>query len=158
MAQVGKVWIDNSFMKKIQERYPDPPLILFISNNEHAKLPWTEAEQSQRYVDKYGAGKSGEFKRKVIADGWIERFGAMLESMRPSLSNKTWQKNARFVGYEAFPPVHFGRWGGWKEYSLTRRIGSIPSPWSGTAGRHRTTCTTGWGSPITQSGARRSRR
>lgn len=131
--EVGKVWIDNTFMRKIQEWYPDPPLVLFISNNEHAKQQWTEAEQSKRYLDKYGVGKSGEFKRKVIADGWIERYGAMLESMRASLTSTTWQKNARFVGYEAFPPVHFGRWGGWKEYSLTTKDRLDPQPlvWDG---------------------------
>ncbi len=131
--EAGKIWTDNSFLKKIQEWYPDPPLVLFISNNEHSKQQWSEAEQSKRYLDKFGPGKSGEFKRKVIADGWIERYGAMLDAMRAGLTSKTWQKNARFVGYEAYPPVHFGRWGGWKEYSLTipNRLDPQPLVWDG---------------------------
>jgi hypothetical protein len=131
--ELGKIWLDTTLMRKLQEWYPDPPLVLFISNNEHAKQQWSEAEQSKRYLDKFGPGKSGEFKRKVIADGWIERYGAMLESMRASLTSKTWRKNVRFVGYEAFPPVHFGRWGGWKEYSLTTKDRLDPQPlvWDG---------------------------
>jgi hypothetical protein len=131
--ECGKIWTDNSFMKKLQEWYPDPPLVMFISNNEHAKQQWSEAEQSQRYLDKFGKGKSGEFKRKVIADGWIERYGAMLDAMRAGLKNDTWRKNARFIGYEAYPPVHFGRWGGWKEYSLTtpNRLDPQPLVWDG---------------------------
>ena len=60
-------------MKMIQQWYPDPPPILCISNNQYAKQQWTEAEQSKRYLDKYGPGKSNEFKRCVIGDGWLER-------------------------------------------------------------------------------------
>jgi len=116
--QVGRSWSDNLLMKRIQEWYPDPPLVVLISNNEHGKLPWTEAEQSQRYLDKYGKGRSDDFKRKVIGDGWIERYRALQESMREGLVNENWRKRVKFIGYEAFPPVHFGRWSGWKDYSL----------------------------------------
>lgn len=131
--EVGKLWTDNSFLRKIQEWYPDPPLVLFISNNEHAKQQWSEVEQSKRYLDKYGPGKSGEFKRKVVGDGWIERYGAMLDAMRAGLVSESWRKNARFLGYEAYPPVHLGRWGGWKEYSLAipGRLDPQPAVWDG---------------------------
>jgi hypothetical protein len=131
--ECGMIWTANTFMRKLQEWYPDPPLVLFISNNEHSKQQWSEVEQSQRYLDKFGKGKSGEFKRQVVADGWIERYGAMLHAMRTGLVNDTWRKNARFIGYEAYPPVHFGRWGGWKEYSLTTtgRLDPQPLVWDG---------------------------
>jgi hypothetical protein len=131
--EVGRVWTDNAFMKKFQEWYPDPPLVVFISNNEHAKLPWTEVETSKRYMDKYGKGKPDEFKRKVVSDGWIERYRAMLESMRAGLTSENWRKHVKFVGYEAFPPVHFGRWSGWKDYSLytTGRLDPQPLSWDG---------------------------
>ena len=53
--------------------------------------------------------------------------------MRAGLVSKTWQKNVRFIGYEAYPPVHFGRWGGWKEYSSTLpgRLDPQPVVWDG---------------------------
>jgi len=38
--------------------------------------------------------------------------------MREALVSDTWKKNVRFVGYGAFGPSHFGRWSGWKDYSL----------------------------------------
>jgi hypothetical protein len=131
--QLGRTWTDNSFLKQIQEWYPDPPLVLLISNNEHAKLPWNEVETSKRYVDKYGKGKPNDFKRKVVSDGWVERYKALLDSMRAGLANEQWKKAARFVGYEAFPPVHFGRWGGWKEYSVYTpgRLDPQPVVWDG---------------------------
>ncbi len=131
--QVGKVWTDNTFMKRIQEWYPNPPLVILISNNEHAKLPWSEVEQSKRYLDKYGKGKPNDFKRKVVSDGWIERYQALLDSMREGLASEHWRKHVKFIGYEAYPPVHFGRWGGWMEYSLyvPGRLDPQPLVWDG---------------------------
>jgi hypothetical protein len=121
--EVGRRWTDGEFLRRIQGWYPDPPLVLLVSNNEHAKLPWTEVEQSRRYLDKYGRGRPDDFKRKVVGDGWIERYRAMLDGMRAGLASEHWRKHVKFIGYEAFPPSHFGRWGGWKEY------------WGGSSGR-----------------------
>jgi hypothetical protein len=116
--EAGRSWTDNTLMKRIQEWYPDPPLVVLISNNEHAKLAWNEVEKSPRYLEKYGPGKSDDFKRKVVGDGWTERYRALQEAMRAGLVSEHWRKHVKFVGYEAFPPVHYGRWAGWKEYSL----------------------------------------
>jgi hypothetical protein len=131
--EVGRRWTDNSLMKRIQEWYPDPPLVLLISNNEHGKLTWSEVEQSPRYLAKYGRGRPDDFKRKVVGDGWIERYGALMQGMRAGLVSQPWKKNVRFLGYEAFPPAHFGRWSGWKEYSLVTAGRLDPSPlyWDG---------------------------
>jgi hypothetical protein len=76
---------------------------------------------------------NNRFKRKVIGDGWLERYGALLESMRAGLASEQWRKKVKFVGYEAFPPVHFGRWAGWKEYSLSTpgRLDPFPLCWDG---------------------------
>ena len=131
--EVGRRWTDNSLFKSLQEWYPEPPLVLLISNNEHSKLTWSEVEQSRRYLDQYGRSRPDDFKRKVVGDGWIERYGAMLESMRSGLASPAWKKHARFIGYEAFPPAHFGRWSGWKEYSLCTpgRLDPFPLCWDG---------------------------
>jgi hypothetical protein len=127
--QVGRSWTDNAFFKKMQEWYPDPPLVLLISNNEHAKLQWNEVDSDQRYLEKYGKGRPDDFKRKVVSDGWIERYGALIESMKAGLASEHWRKHVKFVGYEAFPPVHFGRWATWKEYSLVTPGRLDPQPY-----------------------------
>jgi hypothetical protein len=112
-------YVDTPAMKQVQKLYPDPPLVLFVSNNEAPDLRWHQVESlSQRYLDRYGKGRDDEFKRKVVAEGWMERYPVMFRAMREALVSDAWKKNVRFVGYGAFGPSHFGRWAGWKEYSL----------------------------------------
>jgi len=119
----AEVYVDTPAMKRVQELYPDPPLVLFVSNNEPPDLRWSKhgplEEISQRYLQRYGKGKSDKFKREVVAKGWIERYRVMFAAMRAALENGTWRKKTRFVGYGAFGPSHFGRWDGWKVYALT---------------------------------------
>lgn len=131
--EVGASWTNTAAMKQLQQLYPDPPLVIFLSNNEHGKLVWTKVEQSKRYLDRYGEEKDPEFKRKVVADGWIERYRALQEGLRDGLVSKSWKDRAIFVGYEAFGPAHFGRWGGWGAYALNTagRIAPDPLMWDG---------------------------
>ena len=142
--EVGRRWTANAFMKRLQGWYPDPPLVLLISNNEHAKLSWTEVEQSRRYLDKYGRGRSDDFKRKVVGDGWIERYQALLESMRAGLESAP---GRRTPGLSATRPSHrctsdAGRAG--RNIRWSSPAGWIRRFCAGREVRLRTTCTTGW--------------
>ncbi len=132
-SDAGRRWTTSPMMKKLQEWYPDPPLVLFISNNEHPKLSWTKVEEEQRYLALYGRGQSDNFKRRMVGEAWIERYRIMQQGMRDGLSNPKWRVNARFIGYDAFGPSHMGRWPGWMDYSLYRpgRIDPNPSAWDG---------------------------
>ena len=136
--EVGSSWTNNRGLLDLQTWYPDPPLVILISNNEHAKLWWWDAEQSKRFMDLYGKGRDDNFKRKVIADGWIERYRALQKSMRESLDSPTWRKNALFMGYEASGPPHFGREMSpetWQQYSSYSpgRIDVGPLTWDGSS-------------------------
>lgn len=111
-------YVDTPGMKELQEMYPEPPLVLFVSNNEAPDLRWHQVESSKRYLDKYGKGRPDEFKRHVVAKGWMQRYPVMFQAMREALVSDAWKENVRFVGYGAFGPSHFGRWPAWKEYSL----------------------------------------
>jgi len=115
----AREYVDTPAMRRVQELYPDPPLVLFVSNNEAPDLRWHQVEElSKRYLDKYGRGKPDVFKREVVARGWMERYPVMFQAMRDALVNDTWKKNVRFIGYGAFGPSHFGRWSEWMDYSL----------------------------------------
>jgi hypothetical protein len=49
------------------------------------------------------------------------------------LAEGAWRKEAIFVGYDAFGPPHFARWGGWTDYSLHTpgRLSPDPLMWDG---------------------------
>lgn len=134
--EVGAAWVKSPMMEKFQAWYPDPPLVIFLSNNEAGKLRWAKnggIEASKRYVDRYGTGRDDSFKRKVLGDGYIERYRAMLASMRENLVKPAWRENAIFVGYGNFGPPHLGRWDGWDVYSCHApgRIAWQPYAWDG---------------------------
>lgn len=115
-------YVDTAAMRRAEQLYPDPPLVLWVSNNEPPDLRWAKhgplEEISKRYLDRYGEGKSDEFRRRVVGEGWIERYRVMFDAMREALDNQAWKENVRFVGYGAFGPAHLGRWDQWKVYSL----------------------------------------
>ncbi|MDR3554526.1 MAG: hypothetical protein P4L55_07215 [Syntrophobacteraceae bacterium] len=131
--RVGSRWTATPLLKKLQQWYPDPPLVLFISNNEQPRLGWWEAEQSNRFLARYGHGKSDAFKRKVIGDAWIDRYRALQGGMREELVTPVWKKNARFIGFNAFGSPNFGRTGDWMRDSLyiPNRFEPWPLAWDG---------------------------
>lgn len=131
--QIGRTITDIPRVKKLQEWYPDPPLVIFLSNNEHTRLQWPEVEKDARYLAKNGKGKPAEFKRQAVAEGWIERYRALQAGLREGLAAPDWRKNALFVGYDAFGPPHFARWSGWQEHALAtpERISPHPLMWDG---------------------------
>ena len=131
--EVGVKWTHSALLKKLQEWYPDPPLVIFVSNNEHSKLTWRDVEQSKRYLSKYGVNKDDDFKRKVVGDGWIERYRALQNGMKEGLESTQWKQRSVFIGYDAFGSRAFGRWDGWMDYSLSipGRLEPWPLAWDG---------------------------
>ena len=129
----GRKWTVSPWLKKLQELYPDPPLVIFVSNNEQARLAWGRVEEESRYVKQYGGGRDEDFKRRTVGEGWIARYRALQQGMRDGLSAPAWKSRAIFIGYDAFGPASFGRWGGWPEFSLAsaRRIDPNPLAWDG---------------------------
>ena len=129
--EIGIKWGSNPILQKVISWYPTPPLVFFISNNEATKLRWLDAEKDLHYINLYGFGRDDNFKRQVFADGWEARYKALIQGFRDGIGNNIWKVNSRFIGYEAFGPGWFGRWSGWKEYSLftPNRIDPNPLFW-----------------------------
>ena len=114
--EVGKHWTTLKSVTELEKIYPDPPLVVFLSNNEHSKLRWNAVEISKRYLRKYGTGRSYNLKNKVIIDGWAERYRALQSGMRQGLTNENWRKHAIFIAYGG-GVSYLGRWGGWRNYA-----------------------------------------
>jgi len=130
---VGTAWGSSPMFQQLQAWYPNPPLVIFVSNNEASKLNWMDAEKDQHYLALYGTGQADEFKREKVAQGWIDRYRSLQQAWRNAFSSSSWRSNSKFVGYEAFGPKHLGRWYGWLDYSLynTNRLDPGPMTWDG---------------------------
>lgn len=131
--EAGEKWTSTPLLQRLQEWYPNPPSVRFVSNNEHKKLLWHEVQESSRYLSKYGSNGDDVFQRQVVADGWIEQYRALQDGMRDGLIESRWKRNSSFIGYSAFGPRAFGRWPGWINYSLHTpgRISPWPLAWDG---------------------------
>jgi len=124
----GRRWGESSELRRWQELYPDPPLVLFISNNEQPKLSWVDVRDRNIVLPGLARGASDDEVRRAVGDAWRARYGELLRGFRDGLQSEHWRRRARFVGYEAFGQPAAGRWGGWAEYSLHSR--DRLEPWS----------------------------
>ena len=158
----AKAYVDTAAMRRVQEIYPAPPRIFWVSNNEPPDLRWAKhgplETLSKRYLDKYGEGRSDEFKRRVVGEGWIERYKVMFDAMRGALVKDWWQANVRFVGLRRVRTGH--TWAAGTAGKFTRWSASVGQVPIGTAGKEealRSTPTTGTTNATTRCSRRRFR-
>jgi hypothetical protein len=136
-STLGRKWTDNDSVRKLVELYPDVPRVFFVSNNEANDIRWHALDKDKYYVDQFGLNQEDELKRKVLGDGFIARYRALIAGMRDGLPSETWKKNSRFIAYNALGPDHFGRpmgeYPGWLKYATTTRdrISWEPFAWDG---------------------------
>lgn len=132
-TEIGQKWANCSLMQTVQNWYPNPPFVIFVSNNEAAKMKYQYITQDQHYLAKYGtATRTDDFKREVIGNGWIERYRALQSGWREDLS-ASWKDNSIFVGYGAIGPSLLGRVSHWQTATLTipNRLSPWPLAWDG---------------------------
>jgi len=136
-SEVGRAWATTPILLKLQELYPDPPYVVLLSNNEAKKLKQNEVQKSVRYLKRFGAGQSDEFRRRILGDGYIERYRALVEGVRLSLT--TWKDRAIIIGWGG-TNVNFGRGSWWLQGDLPNfgltvpgRLNITPFVWDGVA-------------------------
>ena len=98
-SEVAQNFANSSLMQKIQQWYPNPPLVMFVDASSAKKLNWTELEDSQRYINRYGNTTDDNFKRTVIGAQWIEKYRLLHEGIKNSFSADAWKTNTKFIAY-----------------------------------------------------------
>jgi len=125
----GRAWARDPSLMQLQRLYPNPPLVLFISDNESDRLTPDDLHAP------YSVNASSRIiaRRRAIGDAWIARYEAMIRGFRDGLAAPGWRAQALFIGYDAFVTSAMGRWGGWGAYSLyvPRRTEPWPYAWDG---------------------------
>jgi hypothetical protein len=105
--EFGEFWLGHPTMQAIQDVYPDPPLVVFLDNNEAGNIgAGAISTEADRFVEEFGedtvANMSGERKAEIIHEGYRERYQAMFEAAR-EVAPEGWQDDLKFVAYNAFP-------------------------------------------------------
>lgn len=110
-AERGTWWTGNPIMRALQEIYPDPPMVVFLNNNEGGH--WRERHVRQvldnpdvdpdRFVARYDRDMSDEDLRGLINDLYDERYAAMFVAARETFVETAWAENSLFVAYNAWP-------------------------------------------------------
>jgi hypothetical protein len=125
----GRAWVRNPSVLQLQRLYPNPPRVLFISDNEASRLSADDLHAP------YSVDASAQTiaRRRAIGNAWIVRYKAMMDGMRDGLEAPGWRSHALFIGYDAFVTSAMGRWGGWGAYSLyvPGRTEPWPYAWDG---------------------------
>ncbi len=130
---VGRAWSSQPLLVEIQRLHPDPPRVILLSNNEHAKLRWKEAYLDRRFAEQFGTSLSPEQIRERFADGWKSRYTSLFAGMKENFTQPAWRTNSNVVGYNALIPPSVGRWPGWIDHSITTadHLSAWTSIWQG---------------------------
>ncbi len=145
-------WWSNPLLSRFQNWYPDPPFVIWLSNNEAGDVNFVDVHEDYRFEDAYSSDPdydTWEFRSEIVGGnteltnpgaggyetghGYIPRYNAMFDGMRDELDE--WSDKIKFVGYE-HDPLCFGRWGGWIEYNpspIPDRFSTVPFIWDGTS-------------------------
>lgn len=125
---LGREWARHGTFVRLQQLYPDPPLVLIVQDSEYPKLSANDLHAPYSADD-----PSWTARRRAIGDAWIEKYRAMLRGFRDGLDAPGWRAHLVIVGYDQFVTSAVGRWGGWTDYSLyvPGRTEPWPLAWDG---------------------------
>ncbi len=129
-TELGRDWGSTSYIQDLHDLYPDPPFVIFLSNNEAKKILWTEVHKSKRFAAINARKRiSEEAKRLIVEESYISRYTALFEGMREKLPN--WADKIIFTGYSSCSRS-IGRYRGWtKAKTDLARLSDIPYIWDG---------------------------
>jgi hypothetical protein len=145
-------WWSDPLLSRFQDWYPDPPFVIWLSNNEAGDVDYRDAHEDYRFKETYSSDPNYEtwqFRNEIIGGntdltnpgaggyetghGYIPRYNSMFDGMRSELDE--WSDKIKFVGYE-HDPLCFGRWSGWIAYNpspIPDRFSTVPFIWDGTS-------------------------
>lgn len=143
-------WWANPILAQLQNWYPDPPFVIWHSNNEASSVDYREIHEDYRFQEAYSGDPdydAWEFRSEIVGGntdltnpgaggyetghGYIPRYNAMFDGMIDQLDE--WSDKVRFVCYEG-ASLCFGRWDGWIAYSpdpIPGRFSTTPYIWDG---------------------------
>jgi hypothetical protein len=145
-------WWSSPILAQLQNSYPDPPTVIWLSNNEASDIDYREIHEDYRFEEAYSGDPdydTWEFRSEIVGGntaltnpgaggyetghGYIPRYKAMFDGMRDQMDE--WSDKIKFVGYE-HDPLCFGRMDDWIAFNpspIPDRFSTLPYIWNGTS-------------------------
>lgn len=101
--QIGYEMGSQPWLKKFQEIYPDPPLVILLDNHEPSLND--DLLNSKQYIDKYGNDsryKDQDFMDQIKKNAWKEKYEARFRGFRDALISENWKRNLKDVPYKGY--------------------------------------------------------
>ncbi|MFW6133086.1 MAG: hypothetical protein ACOC8F_04260, partial [Planctomycetota bacterium] len=109
-AEFGRFWMDNGGLRWLRELYPDPPMVVFLNNNEAGEIGLKHCGWSVRFQREYGEQDlSKEAKQRIVHEAYDHKYEVLFDAARGALSEPAWRNNSVFVAYNAWPRSVKGR-------------------------------------------------
>lgn len=131
---LGEKWVAETKFKLMDKGnnkgiYPNPPLVVMLSNNEAKKMKYCMINNSYESLCDEIEISNDDGKRKCLNKKYKDRYLSLQQGFRDgflSLNDRSqWANNMKFVGYDVNALRSFGRWDGWKKYSTYYQGGKI---------------------------------
>lgn len=128
---VGNDYIKKSGIHILQHIYRDIPNINIVSNNEHPKLRWKDAEKYLDITKRYH-NYDYNMLREMIMMKYRYLYKNLFRGLRNGFKNN---RNVMFTGYNANIPQFVGRYNDWDKYSyhMYDDVNPWASVWNGTS-------------------------
>lgn len=109
-ARFGRWWGGNPAIQWIQDVYPDPPMVVWLNNNEGGEMRLKHLNRSVRFRREYGdEDLSKDEKQQILHAAYDRKYEVLFDTVRDALIEPAWKKNSRFVAYNAWPRSVKGR-------------------------------------------------
>ncbi len=109
-ARFARWWGGNRAIQWVQEVYPDPPMVVWLNNNEGGEIGLKHLNRSVRFQRKYGdQDLSKDQKQQILHAAYDQKYEVLFDTVRQTLTEPAWKTNSRFVAYNAWPRSVKGR-------------------------------------------------
>ena len=103
-------WMGNGGIDWVQEVYPDPPMVVWLNNNEAGEIGLKHLGRSVRFQREYGdQDLSKKEKQRLLHKAYDDKYAVLFEEARATMSKSAWKEHSVFVAYNAWPRSVEGR-------------------------------------------------
>ncbi|MFW5803519.1 MAG: LamG-like jellyroll fold domain-containing protein, partial [Verrucomicrobiota bacterium] len=88
----------------------DPPMVVWLNNNEAGEIGLKHLDRSIRFQREYGDRElDKEEKKRILHEAYDQKYQVLFDTARDTMTEQAWKNNSLFVAYNAWPRSVKGR-------------------------------------------------